>query len=228
MKDLQLVEPFKHTYFVLDRITMVASKRYDDLHKLFEDHGSYAPNYSDGHGEKILHFKNPDGDIRFARPFEAELNVRKAIICTETGAALTHQQIKEAANGFVPRRKKYGERKTHKRENDLIRYKRNDKKIKFDWASRLHYAYFSYNGNFEDAYYSKCGNMGYHRMGRITRELAAYDNIIKEYEREYPNLVRGKRRSIPDGWSREKAISAYHSVDSWKHHSKRRKQWIPK
>lgn len=227
MKDLQLVEPFKHTYYVLDRITMVASQRYDDLHKLFKDHGSYVPHYADGYGEKILHFKNPDGDIRFVRPYETEINVRKAIICAETGAALTHQQIKEAAKGYVSYKGR-GEGKSYKRENDLIRYKRNVRKIKTVWASRLRPSYFTYNGNFEDAYYSKCGIMGYHRLGHIESELAELDSIVKEYEAEYPNLVRGKRRSIPRGWSREKAVGAYDTANSWKHHSKRRKQWIPK
>lgn len=227
MKELQLVEAFKHTYYVLDRITMVASQRYGDLHKLFKDHGSYVPHYADGHGEKILHFKNPDGDIRFVRPYETELNVRKAIICAETGTALTHHQIKEATRDFVGKRHYRGEGKTYKRENDLVRYKRNDRKVKINWASKLRPAYFTYDGDFEDASYSKCGLMGYHRLGHIDSELAELEAIVKEYEAEYPNLVRGKRRSIPRGWSREKPVAAYDTANSWKHHSKRRKQWIP-
>lgn len=214
MKNLQLVEPFKHTYFVLDRITMGSSQRYDHLYKLFDDYGSYVSYYSDGYGDKITYMD--------------ETNVRKAIICVETGIALAHLQIKEAMIGYNAKRKTYIDQKNHKRENDLIRYRRNDKKIKLDWASKLHHASFNYRGYVYDSHYSKCGNMGYHRMGRIVRELSCYENIIKEYDREYPNLVRGKRRSIPANWSREKGISAYHSADSWKHHSKRRKQWIPK
>ena len=235
MKKLQSVEPFKYTYRVLNRITMQVRGDYKSLAKVFESFSLFC-NYraffreeiSDGYDTKIAHY-TVNGKVYLWHPNAPESQGKYAIIRVEDGYVLRQEDIND--EDFPPRRKRYyrGEDETiHDRSKDLVKTKSNNRKIKADWASKLRPAHWSYGPSYHEEYYYSCANMGYHRLGKMIREQRVLEGIIDEYENEYPNIVRASRKGLPSGWSGEKGISAYHSAASWKHHSKRRKQWIPK
>lgn len=65
---------------------------------------------------------------------------------------------------------------------------------------------------------------GYHRYPKTQRERRLLDGIINEYGEA---LVRGERRNLPTNWD-DRVCTLGHAEPSWKHNSKRKKQWIPK
>lgn len=66
---------------------------------------------------------------------------------------------------------------------------------------------------------------GWGRRPNTTQEIRMAEAHMDEYGE---NIVRGSRRphSLPSSWS-DLPISSWKSEKSWKHNSKRRKQWIP-
>lgn len=64
----------------------------------------------------------------------------------------------------------------------------------------------------------------YYRHPKTQRERRLLDGIINEYGEE---LVRGVRRNLPTNWD-DRQRSLGKTEKSWKHNSKRKKQWIPK
>lgn len=99
-------------------------------------------------------------------------------------------------------------------------YKKNIRRIKKNYSVGTHYFY-----NEMSLY--PCEFLGYHASVSTTNEIRLLEGIVNEYEREYPGLVRGKRKNLPTSWD-DQAISAYATHKSWKHNSKRKKQWVPK
>lgn len=100
-----------------------------------------------------------------------------------------------------------------KKKNDGLKIKRN----------YVHYEYVSsYDG--EVGYSVKA--LGYTRAIRTTAERRANAGCDADYGK---GLVRGRRsfRQLPNRWD-DPRIAAYDVMASWKHHSKRRKQWKPK
>ena len=62
---------------------------------------------------------------------------------------------------------------------------------------------------------------GYHRGPQTTNEKRQNCAHVDEYGE---GLVRGRRRCLPSNWV-DRQVSIRGAEDSWKHHSKRRKQW---
>lgn len=65
---------------------------------------------------------------------------------------------------------------------------------------------------------------GYHRYPKTQRERRILGGIIDDYGW---SMVRGKRRNLPSNWD-DRSCSLNKTETSWKHNSKRKKQWIPK
>lgn len=67
---------------------------------------------------------------------------------------------------------------------------------------------------------------GYYRAVRTRNEMRQNCGHSDEYG---PGIVRGKRgrRHLPTAWD-DRPVALAKSEGSWKHHSKRRKQWKPK
>jgi hypothetical protein len=226
MKQLQLVEPFEFAYRVLDRDSMQLHGDFPSLGEVFKTFGKYTPVFSDGYVEKIPSYTD-NGVRRLWRIARPEDYGRYAIIRVEDGYVFNHTDIDAEKKNFphTDYRRKYDK---YERANDLVRKKNNVKKIKKDWASAYNDPSYGWNGEFHEGYYTGCSNMSCHRMGHTHNEARSIEDILIEYGEEFPNIVRGRRRAIPTGWSRERAVAAYGTAKSWKHHSKRRKQWIPK
>lgn len=74
--------------------------------------------------------------------------------------------------------------------------------------------------------YTNINRRGYHRCIGTSNEKRQTEGHMDEYGQ---NIVRGRRRSrvLPDYWV-DRAISLARAETSWKHHSKRQKQWKPK
>lgn len=74
--------------------------------------------------------------------------------------------------------------------------------------------------------YTNINRRGYHRIIGTTNEKRQTAGHMDEYGQ---SIVRGRRRPrlLPDNWD-DRGISLSRSETSWKHHSKRRKQWKPK
>lgn len=74
----------------------------------------------------------------------------------------------------------------------------------------------------EDTEYSR-RVWGYFRTPKTAQERRKNVGHIDEYGESF---VRGRRRNLPDAWD-DIANSRMDTERSWKHHSKRKKQWKP-
>ena len=74
--------------------------------------------------------------------------------------------------------------------------------------------------------YTNINRRGYHRCIGTSNEKRQTEGHMEEYGQ---NIVRGRRRPrvLPDNRD-DRGISLSSTETSWKHHSKRRKQWKPK
>lgn len=67
---------------------------------------------------------------------------------------------------------------------------------------------------------------GYYRSFRTANELRQNEAHTNEYGRDIVRPRRGARH-LPRYWD-DKSVAISRAEGSWKHHSKRRKQWVPK
>lgn len=227
MKKLKPVEPFKYTYRVLDRITMITFGDYENLDKVFDDFSYWKDHFSDGYGQKILH-RYILGKLYICRPENPENKGRYAILRVEDGYVLRHSDVINEIKFFIAKRHRSSNEEKYDRAKDLIKNKNNTKKIKENWTSGYVPTRYSRNDYIFDEYYYYCQHMGNSHYGNMINEQRQLEGIVDEYKEEYPNIVRAYRKNLPAGWWSSRAISAYKTVKSWKHHSKRRKQWISK
>lgn len=101
-------------------------------------------------------------------------------------------------------------------DRNLCKRKGDAKKIKTEWAT------VDYVDNYgEVSYHTRAG---YNRYVKTKNEQTANDAHMDEYGQE---MVRGKRRHLPTSWD-DISTSYWGCRRSWKHNSKRRKQWVPK
>ena len=101
-------------------------------------------------------------------------------------------------------------------DRNLCKRKGDGKKIKNEWTT------VDYVDTYGEVSYHY--NKGYHRYVRTKNEQTANDAHMDEYGQE---MVRGKRRYLPTSWD-DVSTSYWGCRRSWKHNSKRRKQWVPK
>lgn len=104
----------------------------------------------------------------------------------------------------------------------LLYRKGSAKKIKFNYRVRLYHSYW--RGN-EVSYHNEV--RGHYRYPKTHKERAANYAHAHEYGAELVRAHRRTRYGLPSSWD-ERPCSAWKTEDSWKHHSKRPKQWIPK
>lgn len=104
----------------------------------------------------------------------------------------------------------------NRRNSRLIYKKGSTNKIKLAFRKKLTRLSGFYNNDIR----------GYYRHPKTHSEMKIAAAHVNEYGE---SIVRGKRRvcNLPDSWD-DLQNGSYRSELSWKHHSKRRKQWIPK
>lgn len=141
------------------------------------------------------------------------------VIISDTGRIFTHEEIKAAiAENRKPFRYSWEGREERRDilERRLIAVRGSGLKIKTQYA--LH----------EDSGWDGTPRLrsyvgGYHRFPKTHPERVQNIAHVDEYGWW---AVRGKRRKLPSSWD-DRYCGMYDKRDCWKHHSKRRKQWIP-
>lgn len=152
------------------------------------------------------------------------------VITDDTGRLVGEEAVKAVEREEYMKR--WDDRQVYYREYDerrnmldrrLVRKKGSGHKIKthYQMYERLIQAY---RGGVELDYRNDV--MGYFRRPDTLSERRANAGIVADYGESF---VRGKRRggNLPSAW--DDLTCGYHDKrKSWKHHSKRRKQWKPK
>ncbi len=147
-------------------------------------------------------------------------DVRPIIIYDNLGNIITANELfqhKPEAPSYKPWKNR--DQWYHHREltdRNLCKRKGDGKKIKSDWAT------VETIDNFGEVDYD-CGH-AYFRTVNTKNEQTQNTAHVEEYGQE---IVRGRRRNLVSSW--DDISSGYWGCRrSWKHNSKRRKQWVPK
>jgi hypothetical protein len=142
------------------------------------------------------------------------------VIVDDLGNLAPSSVISEA----LPRRWKYRDWAARDAERDLmeerrLKFRGDGLKIKLVYAVGHKVYTYRWGGS---GYRENI--RGYHRYIHTFRDHRVNCGHIEEYGEE---LVRGRRRCLPTTYD-DRPNGSYKVELSWKHHSKRRKQWKPK
>lgn len=217
------VPPYEHTYRVFNKATKIYSNVFLELIDAVE----YVMRNDDSKRgrlswwwmeNKISYVLHTEADIRRwawnSDTIPAPLNV----IVNDLGDVLTREEIKDSLVGYKWKdsssRRKYIE--TNKMR--MLRIKGSANKIKQSCE------HIPYESRWGDGYTTRV--LGYGKRVATMNEKKASEGHIDEYG---DGIVRGSRRprQLPDAWD-DKPIAMWDTMYSWKHNSKRRKQWISK
>lgn len=224
MKKMWEVESFRYAYLMLNRITMETYGPFKDL----EDTVAYIKKYI-GVDRFIIDSSRSklstiiiDGQYYYNNQYHYNNSYfgpvrywHLAIICKETGELVDWKTLSK----LFARRKRGDKTCT---DVNLILRKNNIKKIKQTYRSGYHYYPFINKG-----YYIPGIILSSFRKIKTKSERSKNASILKEYRNEYLNLIRSKRANLPNSYD-DIHLGVYDQYKSWKHNSKRRKQWIPK
>jgi hypothetical protein len=227
MKELHNVEPFKYTYRVLDRTIMHWWGDFDSIEEVFKYFGRWTGYYSDGYlGKRFISY-DVNGLCYYFNYNKPENKGEYAILRVEDAYVFTHKDIEQEVINFPYKSRRHKIDTNHNRSKDLIFKKNNIAKIKKHYSSYWVSPGASRWWRNHEGYWRSCKYMRSCRIVGTMNEIRQFKGIQADYRGEY-NLVRGGRSGLFIGYDRERPIGAYDLADSWKHHSKRRKQWIPK
>ena len=239
------VEPFKITYTVTHTHTGESST-HDNLYDAFYAGASLMKGYHYRWGGVTQYYAdtpvkhwggwltkpyrydyNPETrryDIRVPQKVEVQAGAKFLHIKDNTGRFYKVSEIQDELKKPRPY-KSYWDKQSHKdweRRKQLhgsrtVRKKGSGDKIKRVWASE---PYTDVNG---DADFNQLS--GYHRRLMTTQERRYAIAHADEYG---PEFIRGKRNAhgLPNAWD-DYSNGIWDRRKSWKHHSKRRKQWKP-
>lgn len=241
MKSIVNVEKFSYSYRGYNRLTNKFSDDYksinDLLHSEFfkECHtkkGSFLwnkisislklkkliPLYSESKYLPLKDLWNKNYHVR--RENSSDIF---SIIEVESNRILKIDELQNNANFYYKKYYfRYDDKKYDTIRKNLNINKINVRKIKRKYSSKLKYWNhsfdFSYEIGSEFSYYSKI---------RTLSETRNNYGIFDDYKNEFPNLVRPKRKNLPSAWD-DKPNGIFSLYKSWKHNSKRRKQWVAK
>lgn len=104
----------------------------------------------------------------------------------------------------------------------LVRVKGSARKVKRGYEKVIRY----WGGIFGGEHHYTSLRHAYYRAPQSQNERRTSCGHVDEYGEE---MVRGRRRwnNLKDTYDDLNSV-VYHTEKSWKHHSKRRKQWVPK
>lgn len=234
MKNLKLVEPFKYTFSILNRLTMDNHGPFESLAEALEfSYEKYGWDSKFGEDvSRIPFYTLFDDKLHFWKEKDRKAPRLVALRIEEYSPVLA-EEIDDTRREIRASRK-YNYHYNHysnkyNRANDLFVKKGDGRKIKKPYGARLrHYPPNSWWNNQTEGTEAVAGGMlRYYRHPRTKAELSFNEMIENEYRNEYPNLVRHRRTTLCSSWD-DLPIGAWDVYNSWKHHSKRRKQWIPR
>lgn len=161
-------------------------------------------------------------DIAYAPPAEwCVVDNNGTVLSKDAIAAIQYIEYREDRQARYERRE--AQRDTYEaRKARLVYRKGSPKKIKATYRVR---PYHSYWRGHSVSYHNEV--RGYYRHPKNQRERAANYAHAHEYGEQLVRAHRRTREGLPSSWD-DRSCSAWKTEDSWKHHSKRRKQWIPK
>lgn len=212
------VPPYKHTYRVYNK----ALKEFSEVFEELIDAVEYAVRHITGKHRltwwwienKISYVMHTEGPTYYyGRDIPPALNV----IVNDLGDPVSKEEIRDCSVGYKSRN--YEGRHKYRDENKMrmLRVKGSPAKIKkscehvpWYWCDEVGYTTLV---------------LGYGKRVSTMNEKKANEGHIDEYG---DCIVRGARRPrhLPDAWD-DKPIAIWDTMYSWKHNSKRRKQWIP-
>lgn len=241
MKEIKNTEPFAYSYRAYNRLTSCYSDAFSNVKDLLDSnfienfHGRHHNhkhwNFSTSLKKKYINYPTISHKLNHIERWRLVSETERinkenvyVIIEIESNRILEIEEIKEKYNfqyysylEYYAARNEYYERMAQR----LIRYKNNSSKIKKNYAA----GQTSYSKELPS--YDPCFAMSYFAKIRTANERRILEGVKAEYDREYYGLVRGKRSLLPTAWD-DKKISARYTYKSWKHNSKRRKQWMSK
>ncbi len=218
------VPPYKHTFRVFNKALKEFSKEFEELFDaidyVLKKDSNRRPYFwwAEYKFSFVLHSEAPVyrwGIRSKEEPLPAPLNV----IINDIGEIVSKDDIRDAFNSNPYSKDSQSRRKyTNEVRKRLLRIKGSPNKIK---QSCEHVPWYWR----DEMSYSNRVLGNYARPGTL-REKKDSEGHILEYGE---GIVRGARRprQLRDTYD-DKQISMWGVQNSWKHHSKRRKQWIPK
>lgn len=179
-------------------------------------HGWHEVNYGE--------FIGFDGKVKKTfLGYKLRRNVRPIVVYDNLGRIITRKELAsikmgrpEYNNARYERRQEMFDYQRNLTDSALCKCKSDTKKVKTHWATAETVDRFGNEGYDYSPYYT-------HSV-RVKNEQTANEAHSEEYG---ANLIRGKRSSLPNPWD-GKPSSFSGCRRSWKHNSKRRKQWIAK
>lgn len=220
MKKICDVEPFKFTYSILERVTMDHYGPFNDFEEIINFIRKYFGTMLIKFDTEISKIKTKliDGKRYYDNKYTCSVSHHYfVIVCVESGEIIDPKLLPRL-HEYRP----YVGRYYNKRDEDLLLRKNNIKKIKQTYRSGYYYSEYR-----DEGYYIVGTILSSFRRIKTKSERSKNECILKEYRNEYHNLVRGKRRKLPNNYD-DIHLGVYDQYKSWKHNSKRRKQWIPK
>lgn len=218
------IPPHKHTFRVFNKASKEFSKEFEELFEAIEyvliKYSNRRPTYwwTENKFSFVLNNEPPISRWGFMRkdtPILAPLDV----IINDLGDIITCDEIREAFSNVRYYKKSVSRRKyDDDLKKRLLRIKGSPNKIK---QSCEHVRWYWK----DEVSYSNRILGNYSHPGTF-KEKKQTEGHIDEYGTE---MVRGSRRprQLRDSWDDDE-ISIWRVQHSWKHHSKRHKQWIPK
>ena len=224
MKKLHEVEPYRYTYRLYNRENHQFVGEFVTPHEALDYLRNRADrnNRFDKLSDKLTHWVEPF-------PYKTKYGVTTYYYDVEGRWALVNNlgdlvPAKEAYEGYRPYRYRNNNTKYDYNCSRLVKTKDDGKKIKTNYA-RVMVPANSWGHWCREAYYDN-PIRGCYRQINTYNEVRANAAHADEYGDE---MIRGRRRgrNLPNAYD-DPMCSAWDAEWSWKHHSKRRKQWIPK
>lgn len=213
--------PFVYRYFLVNRFTKAEfgpfdsileakQARFKEYHYAYINREMYGDSLSLSHREAQYFFYYNENLLSFEKPF---------CIRDQFGNVIPPSVIKAAGNEYNYKSYSYYTpcwMKRQRIEANLVKKKGDGNKIKSDWGFIE-----DYNHHNEVRY---CNRV--RKRPHTQSERRANAGCVKEHGE---GMVRGKRRymNIPNSWDFYDG-GFYDTMPSWKHNSRRRKQWKPK
>jgi hypothetical protein len=234
-------EKFKITYNAIDKRDGHIIGCYDDIDNLIEEVETYcvshrgyrfgilyqSHNKADtvaikSYSDKPIDYNIPDPKPRYwYAPYSnyetIYTNVEGVYVVDNLGNIIRDIWSRQKRSNYCGRRS-WMEREAQEARvrKGLVRYKNNVNKIKDTYSYYLDYE--NYYGEYS---YHSSDSIGCHRGIHTNSTLKKLTGFVKEDGEPEP---RGKQRCLPTTYD-DVQCSVYHQHKSWKHNSKRRKQW---
>lgn len=205
MKTVKDVNPYRVKYRIWDTVTDCIEFESDDFDELC---AVYYANYT----ARTYYEPHITKDHLYA--YGKITPVYRFAIKTEFGDVIDNEDLPRARRNW-----NFCERRAKKKQD--VRYKKGN-------PDKIKRGYYCYGWWWEDRDYYEFPYIAYGSYRRIRTMNEKRQNAyhVDDYG---DSAVRGRRRghNLPDSWD-DPMSGVHYTIKSWKHHSKRRKQWKQK